>query len=105
MTTTPDPTGASAALTCVYDAWNRLVEVSSFSGELASYPYDGTGRRIVEYTDFTGSVAGDGDVLLLLRSERHRDPHRSPLHLRGRPVRVVLRRWPFSTSTSFRHLA
>ncbi len=60
MTTTPDPQpGAEGTpLTCVYDAWDRLVEVSNSSGELASYQYDGTGRRIVEFINFTGSVAG-----------------------------------------------
>ncbi len=39
MTTTPDPQpGAeSTGLTCVYDAWNRLVEVSNGSTILAQY--------------------------------------------------------------------
>ncbi len=60
MTTTPDPQpGAeSPGLTCVYDAWNRLVQVSNGSTILAQYQYDGAGRRIGEFTDFTGSVAG-----------------------------------------------
>ena len=31
MTTTPDPSAPSTALTCIYDAWNRLVQVSSGS--------------------------------------------------------------------------
>jgi RHS repeat-associated protein len=34
--------------TLVYDAWNRLVAVKSGGTTLASYKFDGTGRRIVE---------------------------------------------------------
>ena len=56
MTTTPDPSDESAGLTCVYDAWNRLVQVSSGGTILAEYQYDGTGRRIVEFTNYTGST-------------------------------------------------
>jgi YD repeat-containing protein len=52
MTTTPDPSDASTALNCTYDAWNRLVQVSSGGTILAQYQYDGTGRRIVEFTNF-----------------------------------------------------
>ena len=55
MTTTPDSDRRrSTALTCTIDAWNRLVQVSDAGGGvLAQYQYDGTGRRIVEFTDFT----------------------------------------------------
>ncbi|MFL5246024.1 MAG: RHS repeat-associated core domain-containing protein [Gemmataceae bacterium] len=34
--------------TLVYDAWNRLVAVKNGGTTLASYKFDGTGRRIVE---------------------------------------------------------
>src|SRR5262249_26267954 len=34
--------------TLVYDAWNRLVAVKNGSTTLASYQYDGLGRRVVE---------------------------------------------------------
>jgi RHS repeat-associated protein len=34
--------------TLVYDAWNRLVAVKNGATTLASYKFDGTGRRIVE---------------------------------------------------------
>jgi len=34
--------------TLVYDGWNRLVAVKNGSTTLASYKFDGTGRRIVE---------------------------------------------------------
>jgi YD repeat-containing protein len=46
MTTTPDPSDATTALNCTYDAWSRLVQVSSGGTILAQYQYDGTGRRI-----------------------------------------------------------
>jgi len=42
--TTTDENGHSL----VYDAWSRLVSVSSGSTLLATYSYDGTGRRVTE---------------------------------------------------------
>ena len=47
MTTTPQPGSEATGLTCVYDAWNRLIEVSNGS-ILALCSYDGLGRRITE---------------------------------------------------------
>ena len=58
MTTTPEPGATGTGLTCVYDAWNRLVQVSSGSTILAQYQYDGLGREVAELTNFTGSAAG-----------------------------------------------
>jgi len=58
MTTTPEPSNPSTGLTCEYDAWDRLVEVSNGSTILAEYLYDGTGRRIAEFTNFTGTTPG-----------------------------------------------
>ena len=40
-------------MTCVYDGWNRLVQVNSGGTILAEFQYDGTGRRIVQFTNFT----------------------------------------------------
>lgn len=34
--------------TLVYDAWNRLISVSNGTGVIASYTYDGGGRRLTE---------------------------------------------------------
>ena len=48
MTTMPQPGSETTGLTCVYDAWNRLVEVGSGSTVLATYSYDGLNRRITE---------------------------------------------------------
>ena len=48
MTTMPQPGNETTGLTCVYDAWNRLVEVESGSTVLATYSYDGLNRRITE---------------------------------------------------------
>ncbi len=37
MTTMPQPGNEATGLTCVYDAWNRLVEVENGSTVLATY--------------------------------------------------------------------
>ena len=48
------PGAAEHGVNCVYDAWNRLVRSATQRGTiLAEYQYDGTGRRIVEFTNFT----------------------------------------------------
>ena len=48
MTTMPQPGNETTGLTCVYDAWNRLVSVSSGTTVLATYSYDGFNRRVTE---------------------------------------------------------
>jgi RHS repeat-associated protein len=51
MTGFPQPAGPGTAFTATYDAWNRMVSVSNTSGgsTVATYQYDGRGRRIVKY--------------------------------------------------------
>jgi len=50
MTGVPMPSDMTASYTCVYDAWNRLVEVRDSSANIkAQYRYDGLGRRIRKY--------------------------------------------------------
>jgi YD repeat-containing protein len=48
--------------TAVYDAWNRLVKVTTGSGENMSmvekYAYDGLNRRIQIFRDFSGATPG-----------------------------------------------
>ncbi len=46
MTTTPQPGHETVALTCKYDAWNRLTEVTYGTSIDISYSYDGLGRMI-----------------------------------------------------------
>ncbi len=41
MTSIPSPQVPALGLTATYDAWNRLVKLSSGSGTLATYRYDG----------------------------------------------------------------
>jgi RHS repeat-associated protein len=53
MTTTPEPGAPSTGLTCVDDAWDRLVEVSDGSTVWAQYQYDGTGREVAALSSFT----------------------------------------------------
>jgi RHS repeat-associated protein len=48
MTTMPQPGDATNALTCVYDAWDRLVQVSSGGTVVAQYQYDGADRLVSE---------------------------------------------------------
>jgi RHS repeat-associated protein len=55
MTTMPQPASPASGYTCVYDAWNRLVKVSSGSTTVAEYEYDGLNRRIVKSLG-TGTV-------------------------------------------------
>ena len=60
MTTTPLPGDESVGLTCTYDAWNRLVNVSGDDGAInVSYGYDGLGREITrtDNTAAAGTVA------------------------------------------------
>jgi len=51
MTTVPNPANLANGLTCVYDAWNRLVEVQVSQGEVYRCEYDGLNRRIIKYYD------------------------------------------------------
>jgi RHS repeat-associated protein len=44
--------------TAKYDAWNRLAEVDNGSGAVEKYEYDGAGRRVQIFSDFTGSTPG-----------------------------------------------
>lgn len=46
MTTMPKPTDWTAAYTCKWDAWNRLVEIKAGSSVVSSFKYDASTRRI-----------------------------------------------------------
>jgi YD repeat-containing protein len=48
MTSMPQPGSANATLTCVYDAWDRLVQVSIGGTVTAQYQYDGADRLVSE---------------------------------------------------------
>jgi RHS repeat-associated protein len=50
MTTMPDPANWATARTCVWDAWNRLVEVKDGGVSVAKFRYDGLTRRITKET-------------------------------------------------------
>ena len=49
MTTIPKPASPADALSCQYDAWNRLVEVMDGQTLVGQYRYDGLNRRIRRY--------------------------------------------------------
>jgi len=53
ITNAPVPWNWNAAFTQVYDAWNRLVSVSSGGVLQASYAYDGQGWRVTKTTGST----------------------------------------------------
>jgi RHS repeat-associated protein len=46
MTTVPQPGTPASSYALKYDAWNRLVQVNT--GSIATYEYDGLGRRIAK---------------------------------------------------------
>jgi YD repeat-containing protein len=47
-TTIPIPSSLTTGYTATYDAWNRLVSLTSGSTSVATYSYDGLGRRIIK---------------------------------------------------------
>ena len=54
MTTVPKPADMENTYSCMYDAWNRLVEVKDGANVVAQYRYDGLGRRIRKYVPDNG---------------------------------------------------
>ncbi len=59
MMTMPQPGNGSGTLTCTFDAWNRLTQVTDSNGNIiAQYQYDGTGRLVEELSNFTGTTPG-----------------------------------------------
>jgi RHS repeat-associated protein len=48
MNSIPIPSTPTSSYTAVYDAWNRLVSLTSGSSTVATYTYDGSNRRIVK---------------------------------------------------------
>jgi RHS repeat-associated protein len=47
MTTIPQPAAPTSTYTATYDAWNRLVKLTSGSNTVAEYQYDGAKRRVI----------------------------------------------------------
>ena len=60
MTSIPKPTDLAKSYTCVYDAWNRLVEVKDGSNVVVKSEYDGLGRRIKKHIDTDAPGSPDG---------------------------------------------
>jgi RHS repeat-associated protein len=56
MTSFPQPASPSSAFTTIYDAWNRMTSISSGGSVVATYQYDGRGRRIVKVTTATSET-------------------------------------------------
>jgi YD repeat-containing protein len=50
MTGFPQPASPASTFTATYDAWNRMTGISGGGSTVATYRYDGRGRRIVKYT-------------------------------------------------------
>ncbi len=57
-TSFPQPAALTSSYTAVYDAWNRLVELSADGITIATYAYDGLNRRVSK-TPYSRGVAGD----------------------------------------------
>jgi YD repeat-containing protein len=56
MTSIPVPSGLTSAYTATYDAWNRLVSLTTGSTSVATYGYDGLNRRIVKGIYVSGTL-------------------------------------------------
>ena len=56
MTTIPIPNNLTSTYTAVYDAWNRLVSLTSGSTTVATYSYDGLNRRIIKGVYVSGTL-------------------------------------------------
>jgi RHS repeat-associated protein len=52
MTSLPTPSSLATGLGCVWDAWNRLVEVKDGGSVMATHEYDGLNRRTIEMPDY-----------------------------------------------------
>jgi len=51
MTTVPKPADPTAAFTCTYDAWNRMVKVEEGMTTIGEYAYDLLKRRVTKEID------------------------------------------------------
>ncbi len=60
LTTLPKPSSLSSSLTCTWDAWNHLVEVSDSGTVVARYEYDGLARRVKKHLDSQSPDNPDG---------------------------------------------
>lgn len=56
MITGPQPKALGSSYTFIYDAWNRLVQITA-SGTIATYEYDGLNRRIAKGEYVSGSLS------------------------------------------------
>jgi RHS repeat-associated protein len=56
MTTIPIPSNLTSTYTGVYDAWKRLVSLTSGSTMIATYAYDGLNRRVTKGVYVSGSL-------------------------------------------------
>jgi RHS repeat-associated protein len=62
MTTIPIPTNLTSSYTAVYDAWNRMVSLTSGSTTIATYAYDGLSRRVTKGVYTSGSLDHNEDA-------------------------------------------
>ena len=60
MTTLPKPSAPANSIHAKYDAWNRLIKVKDGAVTVATYAYDGLGRRILKATDSDSPADPDG---------------------------------------------
>jgi RHS repeat-associated protein len=56
MTSFPQPTSPTSTFIATYDAWNRMTSINTSGGAVATYQYDGRGRRIVKHTAATSET-------------------------------------------------
>ncbi|QDU44544.1 tRNA3(Ser)-specific nuclease WapA precursor [Symmachiella dynata] len=56
MESIPSPTALTTTYTATYDAWNRLVKLSSGANTVAEYEYDAGGKRILKHVYSGGAL-------------------------------------------------
>jgi RHS repeat-associated protein len=62
MTAIPIPTNLTSTYTGVYDAWNRLISLTSGSTTIATYAYDGLNRRVTKGVYVSGTLDHNEDA-------------------------------------------
>ena len=79
MITMPKPDSPASGMTCVYDAWNRMVAAKNSDGTvIGTYAYDGLNRRITKTVSGTVQHAYYNSGWQLLETRKTSDPEAAP---------------------------
>jgi RHS repeat-associated protein len=79
MITMPKPDSPASPMTCVYDAWNRMVQAKNADGTvIGTYAYDGLNHRITKTVGATIRHAYYNADWQLLETRKTTDPEAHP---------------------------